>query len=90
MTSLGGTERVARTSPRRFAARWNRFRILVLKILRSINNMNRDYIQNLSSKNTRSKRRPNDLINAFHNTVAFGEKGIKVLGAHIWNICLHI
>ena len=61
----------------------HKFRILALKVLRSINNMDPDYIQNLFGKNTGSKRRPNDLIIAFHNTATFGDKRIKVLGPHI-------
>ena len=63
-----------------------RLRILALRVFRSLNNMNPDYIQNLFDKNTRSKRRSNDLTIPFHNTATFGDKFIKVVGAHIWNM----
>ena len=63
-----------------------RLRVLVLKVFCSVNKLNLVYMQNLFEKNVNSKRYKDDLTGSVRNSLTFGDKNVRVLGPHIWNM----
>ena len=61
-----------------------RLRVLALEVFRSVNKLNRVYMRCLFEKN--SKRYKNDLNVPIGDSVTFGDKSLRVLGSHIWNM----
>ena len=63
-----------------------RLRVLALEVFRSVNKLNPVYMQSLFEKNVNSKRYKDDLKVPIRNSVTFGDKSVRVLGPHIWNM----
>ena len=63
-----------------------RLRVLALEVFRSINKLNPSYIQNLFEKRVDSYRHKNDLKIPIRFSVRFGDKSVRALGPHIWNM----
>ena len=63
-----------------------RLRVLALEVFRSVNKLNPVYMQSLFEKNVNSKRYKDDLKVPIQNSVTFGDKSVRVLGPHIWNM----
>ena len=61
-----------------------RLRVLALEVFRSVNKLNPVYMRSLFEKN--SKRYKNDLNVPIRDSVTFGDKSLRVLGSHIWNM----
>ena len=61
-------------------------RVLVLEAFCSVYKLNPVYMQGLFEKNVNSKRYKDDLKVPFQNSVTFGDKSVRVLGPHIWNM----
>ena len=61
-------------------------RLRVLEVFRSVNKLNPVYMQSLFEKNVNSKRYKDDLKVPIRNSVMFGDKNVRVLGPHIWNM----
>ena len=61
-------------------------RVLVLEAFCSVYKLNPVYMQGLFEKNVNSKRCKDDLKVPFQNSVTFGDKSLRVLGPHIWNM----
>ena len=58
-----------------------RLRVLALEVFRSVNKLNPVYLQSLFEKNVNSKRHKDDLRVPVRNSVTFGDKSVRVLGA---------
>ena len=63
-----------------------RLRLLALEVFRSVNTLNPVYMQSLFEKNVNSKRYKDDLKVPIRNSVTFGDKSVRVLEPHIWNM----
>ena len=63
-----------------------RLRVLAFEVFRSVNKLNPVYMQILFEKNVNSKRYKDDLKVPIRNSVTFGDKSVRVLGSHIWNM----
>ena len=63
-----------------------RLRLLALEVFRFVNKLNPVYMQSLLEKNVNSKRYKDDLKVPMRNSVTFGDKSVRVLGSHIWNM----
>ena len=61
-------------------------RVLVLEVFFPINKVKPVYMQSLFEKNVNSKRYKNELKVPIQNFATFGDKSIRVLRPHIWNI----
>ena len=61
-------------------------RVLALEVSRSVNKLNLVYMQSLFEKNVNSKRFKDDLKVPIRNSTAFGDKSVRVLEPHIWNM----
>ena len=63
-----------------------RLRVLALKVFRSVNKLNPVYRKSLFENTVNSKRYKDDLKVPIQNSVTFGDKNVRVLGPHIWNM----
>ena len=63
-----------------------RLRLLALEVFRSVNKLNPVCMQSLFEKNVNPKRYKDDLKVPIRNSVTFGDKSVRVLGPHIWNM----
>ena len=63
-----------------------RLQVLVLEVFRSGNKRNPVYVQSLFKKNVESKTYKDDVKVPIRNSVTFGNKSIRVLCHHIWNV----
>ena len=61
-------------------------RLWALEVFRYVNKLNPVYIQSLFEKNVNSKRYKDDLKVPIRSSVMFGDKSVRVLGPHIWNM----
>ena len=67
-----------------------RLRLRALEDFRVINGMNPQYIQNIFTRDSKSKVRENGLVIPTRKTVTYGGKRIGALCPHIWHILPHI
>ena len=63
-----------------------RLRVLVLEVFRFVNKLNLVYMQSLFEKNENFKRYKDDLQVPIRISVTIGDKSVRVLGPHIWNM----
>ena len=63
-----------------------RLRVIAHGVFRSVNKLNPVYMQSLFEKNVNSKRYKDDLQVPIRNSVTSGDKSVRVLGTHIWNM----
>ena len=63
-----------------------RLRVIAHEVFRSVNKLNPVYMQSLFEKNVNSKRYKDDLQVPIRNSVTSGDKSVRVLGTHIWNM----
>ena len=64
----------------------DRLRVLALEVFRSVNKLNAVYMQSLFEKYINFKRYIDDLKVSIRNSVTFGDKRVRLLGYHIWNM----
>ena len=62
-----------------------RLRTLVLKIFKTLNDMNPNYMKEIFHLSPYRTHKKYDLFVHSRNTTKFGNHSLKVLGAHIWN-----
>ena len=65
-----------------------RLRVLALEIFYSANKLNLVYMQSLFEKNVNSRRSKDNLKVHLGKFVTFGDKNVRLLGSHIWNMLL--
>ena len=62
-----------------------RLRTLALEVLKTVNNMNSEYMKEIFHKAAFSTHRPLNLEVNEKPTTKYGNKSLRCLGPHIWN-----
>ena len=62
-----------------------RIKQLAIKIFKTVNNLNPDFMKNIFTRKQNARVRPHDLLVRSHKTVTYGDKSLKILGPKIWN-----
>ena len=62
-----------------------RLRALTLKVFKTLNNMNPEYMKEIFHKTAFSTHKPLNLEVNENHTTKYGNKSLKCLGPHIWN-----
>ena len=60
-----------------------RLRILAIEILKTVNNLNPNYMKDIFTPKLHPKIRPNDILVKHQNTITYGTKILKTLGPEI-------
>ena len=60
-----------------------RLRILAIEILKTVNNLNPNYMKDIFTPKLHPKIRPNDILVKHQNTITYGTKSLKTLGSKI-------
>ena len=60
-------------------------RFLALKIFKTVNNLNPNYMKDIFTRKLHPKVTPNDSRVKHHNTITYDTKILKTLGPKIWN-----
>ena len=58
---------------------------LAIEIIKTVNNLNPDFMKNICTSKHNARVRPHDLLVRSHKTVTYGDKSFKILGPKIWN-----
>ena len=58
---------------------------LAIKIFKTVNNLNPDFMKNVFTSKENVRVRPHDLLVRSHNTATYRDKSLKILGPKIWN-----
>ena len=53
--------------------------------LKTVNNLNPNYIKDIFTPKLHPKVRPNDILVKHRNTITYGTKSLKTLGRKMWN-----
>ena len=64
-------------------------RVLAIEILKTVNNLNPNYMKDICTPKLHRQVRPNDILVKHHNTITFGTKSLKTLGPKTWNQLHH-
>ena len=59
--------------------------VLAIKIFKTVNNLNPNYMKDIFKPKLHPKVRRNDILVKHHNTITYGTKSLKALGPKIWN-----
>ena len=62
-----------------------RLRVLAIEILKTVNNLNPNYMKDIFTPKLHPKVRPNDILVKHHNTITYGTKSLETIGPKIWN-----
>ena len=62
-----------------------RLRVLAIEIFKTVNNLNPNYVKDISKPKLHPKVRPYNILVKHHNTMTYGTKSVKTLGLKIWN-----
>ena len=62
-----------------------RLRVLALEVFKTVNNLNRNYINDIFTPKLHPKVKPNDILVKHHNAITNGTKSLKTLGPKICN-----
>ena len=61
-----------------------RLRMMVLEILKNLNDLEPSFMKNLFNKRNKINRRKNDLIIHLRNSITFESNSLRCLGANVW------
>ena len=67
-----------------------RLRMMVLEILKNLNDLEPSFMKNLFNKRNNINRRKNDLIIHLRNSITFESNSLRYFGANVWKIYLKI
>ena len=62
-----------------------RLRVLAIRIFKTVNNLNPNYMKDIFTPKLHPKVRPTDILVKQHNTITYGTKSLKTLDPKVWD-----